>query len=317
MLIKRASDIRSSDITPKALYLNRREFMGAAASAGMGALAGGAVLDAQEAPHGRKLSNVKPSKFSVTDEKVNSWKDITTYNNYYEFGTDKESPAKLASRLRTEPWAVVVDGECAKKGKYALDDILKGEALEERVYRLRCVEAWSMVIPWIGFPLGNFLKRVEPTSRARYVAFETLADAGQMPGVRAPVLEWPYREGLRLDEAMHPLTILGVGLYDEVLPKQNGAPLRLVCPWKYGFKSIKSIVRISLTENQPRTAWNISAPHEYGFYSNVNPTVDHPRWTQETERRLGELFRRRTLMFNGYGDQVASLYKGMDLRKNY
>jgi sulfoxide reductase catalytic subunit YedY len=317
MLIKRASDIRSSEITPKALYLNRREFMGAAAIAGVGALAGSASLDAQEAPHGRKLSNVKPSKFSVTNEKINSWKDITTYNNYYEFGTDKESPAKLASRLKTEPWTVVVDGECAKKGKYALDDILKGEALEERVYRLRCVEAWSMVIPWIGFPLGNFLKRVEPTSKAKYVAFETLADAGQMPGVRVPVLEWPYREGLRLDEAMHPLTILGVGLYDEVLPKQNGAPLRLVCPWKYGFKSIKSIVRISLTENQPRTAWNISAPHEYGFYSNVNPTVDHPRWTQETERRLGELFRRRTLMFNGYGDQVASLYTGLDLRKNY
>jgi methionine sulfoxide reductase catalytic subunit len=317
MLIKRASDIRSSEITPKALYLNRREFMGAAAIAGVGALAGSAILDAQEAPHGRKLSNVKPSKFSVTNEKINSWKDITTYNNYYEFGTDKESPAKLASRLKTEPWTVVVDGECAKKGKYALDDILKGEVLEERVYRLRCVEAWSMVIPWIGFPLGNFLKRVEPTSKAKYVAFETLADAGQMPGVRVPVLEWPYREGLRLDEAMHPLTILGVGLYDEVLPKQNGAPLRLVCPWKYGFKSIKSIVRISLTENQPRTAWNISAPHEYGFYSNVNPTVDHPRWTQETERRLGELFRRRTLMFNGYGEQVASLYTGLDLRKNY
>jgi sulfoxide reductase catalytic subunit YedY len=317
MLIKRASDIRSSEITPKALYLNRREFMGAAAIAGVGALAGSAILDAQEAPHGRKLSNIKPSKFSVTNEKINSWKDITTYNNYYEFGTDKESPAKLASRLKTEPWTVVVDGECAKKGKYALDDILKGEALEERVYRLRCVEAWSMVIPWIGFPLANFLKRVEPTSKAKYVAFETLADAGQMPGVRVPVLEWPYREGLRLDEAMHPLTILGVGLYDEVLPKQNGAPLRLVCPWKYGFKSIKSIVRISLTENQPRTAWNISAPHEYGFYSNVNPTVDHPRWTQETERRLGELLRRRTLMFNGYGDQVASLYNGMDLRKNY
>ena len=317
MLIKRASDIRSSEITPKSLYLNRREFMGAAAIAGVGALAGSAILDAQEAPHGRKLSNVKPSKFSVTNEKINSWKDITTYNNYYEFGTDKESPAKLASRLKTEPWTVVVDGECAKKGKYALDDILKGEALEERVYRLRCVEAWSMVIPWIGFPLGNFLKRVEPTSKAKYVSFETLADAGQMPGVRVPVLEWPYREGLRLDEAMHPLTILGVGLYDEVLPKQNGAPLRLVCPWKYGFKSIKSIVRISLTENQPRTAWNISAPHEYGFYSNVNPTVDHPRWTQETERRLGELFRRRTLMFNGYGEQVASLYTGLDLRKNY
>ena len=317
MLIKRASDIRSSEITPKALYLNRRAFMGAAAAAGVGALAGTAILDAQEAPHGRKLSNIKPSKFSVTNEKVNSWKDITTYNNFYEFGTDKESPARLASRLKTEPWTVVVDGECAKKGKYALDDILKGEALEERVYRMRCVEAWSMVIPWVGFPLGNFLKRVEPTSKAKYVAFETLADGSQMPGVRVPVLEWPYREGLRLDEAMHPLTIFGVGLYDEVLPKQNGAPLRLVCPWKYGFKSIKSIVRISLTENQPRTAWNMSAPQEYGFYSNVNPTVDHPRWTQETERRLGELFRRRTLMFNGYGDQVQSLYTGMDLRKNY
>jgi sulfoxide reductase catalytic subunit YedY len=317
MLIQCAPDIRSSEITPKAIYLNRRQFIGAAAAASVGALASGAVAEAQEAPHGRKLPNIKTSPLSLSNERINSWKDITTYNNYYEFGTDKESPAKLASRLRTEPWAVVVDGECEKKGKYALDDILKGETLEQRIYRLRCVEAWSMVIPWVGFPLGNFIKRVQPTGRAKFVSFETLADGSQMPGIRVPVLGWPYKEGLRLDEAMHPLTILGVGLYDEVLPKQNGAPLRLVIPWKYGFKSIKSIVRMTFTENQPRTAWNDSAPHEYGFYSNVNPTVDHPRWSQETERRLGELLRRRTLMFNGYGDQVASLYSGMDLKKNY
>jgi sulfoxide reductase catalytic subunit YedY len=320
MLIKRASDIRYSEITDKAVYLNRRQFIGAAAVAGVGVMAGTAVLDAQgglPAPKGKALANVKKSPLSVTDERTNSWNDITTYNNFYEYGTDKDSPSKLASRLKTEPWSVVVDGECEKKGTYSLDDVLKGETLEERVYRLRCVEAWSMVIPWIGFPLGNFVKRMQPTAKAQYVAFQTLNDAGQMPGLRAPVLRWPYTEGLRMDEAMHPLAILAVGLYGEALPKQNGAPIRLVVPWKYGFKSIKSVVKISFTEKQPHTAWNDQAPQEYGFYSNVNPMVDHPRWSQATERRLGEFLKRRTLMFNGYADQVQGLYAGMDLKKNY
>ena len=321
MLIKRASDIRSSEITDKKLYLNRREFFGAAAAAaaGLGVLAGGeAWLEAaQPAPHGRKLEGVKKSPLSVTNEKVNSWEDITTYNNYYEFGTDKDSPSMLAKGLKPTPWSVVVDGECNKKATYALEDVLKGETLEERIYRLRCVERWSMVIPWVGFPLANFIKRCEPTAKAKFIEFTTLADARQMPGVRSPILDWPYTEGLRLDEAMHPLTILAVGLYGEVLPNQNGAPIRLVVPWKYGFKSIKSIVRIRFTERQPATAWEKSAPQEYGFYSNVNPQKDHPRWSQSAERRIGEFVMRRTTMFNGYGDQVASLYSGMDLKKNY
>jgi methionine sulfoxide reductase catalytic subunit len=321
MLIKRAADIRSSEITSKSHYLNRRQFMATAAAAGVGVVAGtNALLEAQSgvpAPHGRPLPNVKKSPLSVTDEKLNSWNEITTYNNYYEFGTDKDSPSKLAGRLKTEPWTVTIDGEVTKKGPMSFDDIMKGEALEERVYRMRCVEAWSMVIPWVGFPLANLIKKVQPTSKAKYIAFETLNDPGQMPGVRSPVLGWPYIEGLRLDEANHPLTILAVGLYGEVIPNQNGAPLRLIVPWKYGFKGIKSIVKIRFQENQPRTSWNESAPHEYGFYSNVNPMVDHPRWTQASERRIGEFLRRKTLPFNGYADQVQSLYAGMDLRKNY
>jgi sulfoxide reductase catalytic subunit YedY len=322
MLIKRPSGIRSSEITDRTHYINRREFIraaSAAAAAGAGALAATsvAVEAAKPAPHGRKLENVRKSALSVTDEKVNSWEQITTYNNFYEFGTDKESPSLYAHTLQTEPWRVVVDGECLKPATYNLEDILKGETLEERIYRLRCVEAWSMVIPWVGFPLANFIKRVEPTAKAKYVEFYTLNDGRQMPGVRSPVLEWPYLEGLRIDEAMHPLTILAVGLYGEVMPKQDGAPIRLVVPWKYGFKSAKSLVRIRFVEREPVNTWKRSAPHEYGFYSNVNPTVDHPRWTQATERRIGEFFRRKTLMFNGYGDQVASLYTGLDLKKNY
>jgi sulfoxide reductase catalytic subunit YedY len=323
MLIKRPSDIRSSEITDQKLYANRREFIVAA-----GAAAGAVFLSAandvlhaagQPAPHGRKLEGVQKSPLSaaVADEKVNTWEQITTYNNYYEFGTDKESPSIYAKNLRTEPWRVRVDGECAKPGDYQLDDILKGQTLEERVYRLRCVEAWSMVIPWIGFPLSNFIRRVEPTSKAKFVEFYTLADPSQMVGVRQPNLRWPYLEGLRMDEAMHPLAILGVGLYGEVLPKQDGAPIRIVVPWKYGFKSAKSIVRIRFTERQPLNTWQESQPSEYGFYSNVNPTVDHPRWSQATERRIGEFFRRKTLMFNGYADQVASMYSGMDLKRNY
>jgi sulfoxide reductase catalytic subunit YedY len=320
MLIKRASDIRSSEITPKKFYLNRREFMAAAAVAtGAAVLAGSSRVAeaAKPAPHGRKLPNIAKSPLSVTNEKANTWEQITTYNNYYEFGTDKESPSLTAHTLKPEPWSVVVDGEVAKKATWRLEDILKDQALEERIYRMRCVEGWSMVIPWVGFPLSAFIKKVEPTAKARFVEFTTLADSGQMPGVRQPVLNWPYVEGLRMDEAMHPLTILSVGLYDEVLPKQNGAPIRLVVPWKYGFKNIKSIVRIRFVEREPLNTWQEQNRDEYGFYSNVNPTVDHPRWSQASERRIGEFFRRKTLMFNGYADQVASLYAGMDLRKNY
>ena len=324
MLIKRPADIRSSEITDKKINVNRREFIraatgtAAAAAAGAGVFAGTSALlsAATPAPHGQKLSNVQKSALSTT-EKINSWNDITTYNNYYEFGTDKDSPSMLVGRFKTEPWSVVVDGECNKKATYHLEDMLKGETLEERIYRHRCVERWSMVIPWVGFPLANFIKRCEPTANAKFVEFTTLADASEMPGVRVPVLRWPYVEGLRMDEAMHPLTILGVGLYGEVMPKQDGAPIRLVVPWKYGFKSIKSIVKIRFVEKQPLNTWQESAPGEYGFYSNVNPQRDHPRWSQATERRIGEFLMRKTLMFNGYGDQVAGMYTGMDLKKNY
>jgi sulfoxide reductase catalytic subunit YedY len=320
MLIKRSGDIPSSEITPKSLYVNRRQFMKAAGTAVVAAraLGAGAVLSAKTpAAHGRKLENVKKgSPFSST-EKLNAWDDITTYNNYYEFGIDKDAPSQYARNFKTDPWTVAVDGECSKKAAWHVEDILKGETLEERVYRHRCVEAWSMVIPWVGFPLGNFIKRCEPTSKARFVEFTTAYDPKQMVGVREPVLRWPYVEGLRMDEAMHPLTLLVVGLYDEVLPNQDGAPLRLAVPWKYGFKHIKSIVKIRFVEKQPQNTWQDQAPSEYGFYANVNPSVDHPRWSQATERRIGEFLRRKTLMFNGYGDQVASLYSGMDLRKNF
>jgi sulfoxide reductase catalytic subunit YedY len=321
MLIKRAADIRSSEITDKKLYLNRREFIrattGTAAAVATGVIGAEAFLQAATpAPHGRKLENIKKSAFSA-DEKVNKWEEITTYNNYYEFGTDKDSPSMLARNFKTDPWTVTVDGECTRKAAWHLEDVLKGQALEERIYRHRCVEAWSMIIPWVGFPLSDFIKKCEPTPKAKFIEFTTLYDPKQMPGVRSPVLRWPYVEGLRMDEAMHPLTILAVGLYDEVIPNQDGAPLRLVVPWKYGFKHIKSIVKIKFVERQPLNTWQESAPQEYGFYSNVNPTVDHPRWTQASERRIGEFLRRKTLMFNGYGDQVASMYSGMDLKRNY
>jgi len=321
MLIKRASDIRSSDITDQKLYLNRREFIraatGTAAALATGLTLGDAWVEAATpAAHGRKLEGVKKSPFS-TDEKQNKWEEITTYNNYYEFGVDKDSPSMLARNFKTDPWTVTVDGECAKKGPMNLEDVLKGETLEERVYRHRCVERWSMVIPWIGFPLANFVKKCEPTAKAKFIEFQTLNDPKQMPGMRSPVLRWPYVEGLRMDEAMHPLTLMVVGLYGEVLPNQDGAPLRLAIPWKYGFKHIKSIVRVKFVEKQPLNTWQDQASNEYGFYANVNPTVDHPRWSQATERRIGEFLMRKTLMFNGYGDQVASLYSGMDLRKNY
>ncbi len=266
-------------------------------------------------PAAQKLTAAK-SKLSTT-EPLNSYRDVTTYNNFYEFGLDKGDPAKYASALKPRPWSVKVEGECAKPGTYNIEDILKWFPLEERIYRMRCVEAWSMVIPWIGFPLGDFVKRMEPTAKAKYIEFRTLVDFRQMPGQTEPALQWPYREGLRLDEAVHPLAILAVGLYGEVLPNQNGAPIRLVVPWKYGFKGIKSIVNVKFVEKEPLNTWQQTRAEEYGFYANVNPAVDHPRWTQASERRIGEFFRRKTLPFNGYGDQVASLYAGMDLRRNY
>jgi sulfoxide reductase catalytic subunit YedY len=320
MLIKTRTELPSSEITPEALYVNRRTFMRAALAGGAGAaLAGaGSTLVAGAADPMKNvwpLTGAAKSPFSTT-EKQNSFEDITSYNNFYEFGMDKGDPARHAGKLTVRPWTVKIDGHAGKPGAYQIEDLLK-LPLEERVYRMRCVEAWSMVIPWIGFPLAELLKKAEPTSKAKFVAFETLRRPGEMPGQYEASLQWPYVEGLRLDEAMHPLTILAVGLYGRTLLTQNGAPLRLVVPWKYGFKGIKSIVRISLVEKQPPTSWNIANAREYGFYSNVNPTVDHPRWTQARERRIGEFFRRETLMFNGYGDQVASMYTGMDLKKLY
>ena len=311
MLIRKAPDIRPSEITPRSAYLNRRTFLAAGVAA---ALAGSLPLDA----HAAALPAAK-SPLS-TDETPTPLEYVTSYNNFYEFGTAKEDPQANAGSLTTSPWSVKIDGLVSKPQTLALEDLLKPETLEERIYRMRCVEGWSMVIPWIGFPLADLLKRVEPLGSARYVAFETLVRPEEMPGQSGlfQVLDWPYVEGLRLDEAMHPLTLLAVGLYGETLPNQNGAPIRLVVPWKYGFKGIKSIVRISLVEKEPPATWNIQNAREYGFYSNVNPEVDHPRWSQATERRIGEgLLAKRhpTLMFNGYGDQVASLYAGMDLRK--
>ena len=321
MLIKHPADIPSSEITDKKTYLNRREFIRAAAATGVaaaGALGAESVLSAQKpADHGRKLVT-KKSPLS-TSETPNTWEHITTYNNYYEFGTDKGEPAIYARAFKApEPWTVTFEGECAKKGPMNLEDILKGLTLEDRVYRHRCVEAWSMVIPWVGFPLADLIKKVEPTPKAKYIEMQTLYDPRRMPGQTQPILQWPYVEGLRLDEAMHPLTILAVGLYGEVLPNQNGAPLRLVTPWKYGFKGVKAITKIKFVEKQPLNTWQQTAPREYGFYANVNPQVDHPRWSQARERRLPSLFQNRaTEMFNGYGDQVASLYTGLDLKKNF
>jgi sulfoxide reductase catalytic subunit YedY len=317
MLIKKSGDIPYSEITPKSVYMNRRDFMKAASLAGGALAAGGFSGSGSTALAATKLQYIK-SDLSTKGEELTTLRDITTYNNFYEFGTEKEDPHQNAKEFRTNPWKVSIEGQVKKSMSYDVDSIIKMHpSLEERVYRLRCVEAWSMVIPWIGIPLASVIKAVEPTSKAKYVAFQTLHDPRQMPGQRRSVLQWPYVEGLRMDEAMHPLTILAVGLYGEVLPNQNGAPIRLVVPWKYGFKSIKSIVKIRFVESQPPTAWNLSVPHEYGFYSNVNPELDHPRWSQARERRIGEFTKRKTLMFNGYGDQVASLYSGMDLRKNY
>jgi methionine sulfoxide reductase catalytic subunit len=324
MLIKKAPDLRWSDVTPRELHVNRREFLRAAGGVALAAgVAGTGVLrprlaeaQAQVQGHGPKLPNVTKGPFA-TDEALTPYEDVTTYNNFYEFGIDKDAPAKNAKSLRTRPWTVTIDGAVTRPGKFAIDDLIKPYQLEERVYRMRCVEGWSMVIPWVGFPLGDLLKTVEPTSKANFVEFTTLRDVKQMPGQLNPVLEWPYVEGLRIDEAMHPLTIMAVGLYGEVLPNQDGAPMRLVVPWKYGFKGIKSIVRIRLVEKQPISSWQKAWSQAYGFYSNVNPDVDHPNHSQARERRIGDYFKRRTLMFNGYADQVAGLYKGMDLKKNY
>jgi sulfoxide reductase catalytic subunit YedY len=309
--------IKPSEITPESVFMNRRALLTAAVAAGL--LPSIMSSEAATIPANGTFTDVKKWPDSTT-EKANTFEEISGYNNYYEFGTNKTDPAKYAHTLKPSPWSVQVSGEAAKTGTFTLEDILKPHALEERIYRLRCVEAWSMVIPWVGFPLGDLLKRFEPTSNAKYVQFLTLADRQQMPGLRYAVLDWPYREGLTIAEAMHPLAFMAVGLYGKTLPNQNGAPLRTVLPWKYGFKSCKSIVRIHFTDRQPETSWNMSAPQEYGFYSNVNPEVDHPRWSQATERRLGgSLFAARipTKMFNGYGDQVASLYTGLDLAKNY
>lgn len=312
MLIKRPTDIHPSEITDKSVYLNRRQFMQATAGLALAPLFGHAQAGYGNPP----LKFTKNTTLSVTEE-MTRYQDVTHYNNFYEFGTDKYSPAEQAQALTTEPWAVVIDGEVEKPGKITLEDILKPHPLEERIYRLRCVEGWSMVIPWVGFPLADLIKRFQPTSRAKYVQFTSLMRPEEMTGQKRRVLDWPYIEGLRMDEAMNPLTLMAVGLYGEVMPKQNGAPIRLVVPWKYGFKSIKSIVRISFVETQPVSSWERAIPSEYGFYSNVNPQVDHPRWSQSRERRIGEFLKRKTLMFNGYQEQVAQLYTGMDLRKYY
>lgn len=317
MLTKRP-DIPSSEITSESLYRSRRTFLRTAAVATAGAAAAVAIPLWSSAPASQDPAYRRPPAGPFnTDEDLTPFRDITSYNNFYEFGVDKDDPAAHAGSLRTSPWTVRVEGAVKKPATYALEDLLKGITLEDRVYRLRCVEGWSMVIPWLGFPISTLLKRFEPTSRAKFVEFTTLNDPAQMPGVKRPVLEWPYVEGLRMDEAMHPLAIFAVGLYGRELPNQNGAPFRIVVPWKYGFKSCKSIVRIRLTEQEPRTTWNIAAPNEYGFYSNVNPDVDHPRWSQKFERRIGEFRKRRTLMFNGYADQVAALYSGMDLKRYF
>ncbi len=322
---RRPPSIAPSEITPEATFRDRRRVLAALGLAAVGGAAFPGLLSAQAAGTGTAPAKLAPPKFSrnerwSTKEAPTSQQDVTTYNNFYEFGTDKSDPAANSQQFRARPWSVEVDGEAELRGRFTLEDILKPHALEERIYRFRCVEAWSMVVPWLGFPLGALLQRFKPTSKARYVEFTTLLDPKQMPGQRSAVLDWPYVEGLRIDEAMHPLALMVVGVYGQWLPNQNGAPLRLIVPWKYGFKSIKSIVRIRFTEREPRTSWNIAAPYEYGFYANVNPAVDHPRWSQAKERRIGTGFfaaRSDTLPFNGYASEVAGLYRGMDLRRYF
>lgn len=320
MLIKRKDDISSSEITGEKLYYNRRKFLKTAALS-IGSVAVGSAIFNRYSSSALARGNdpvILPKGPYDTNEKLTPYKDVTTYNNFYEFGTDKEDPSMNAQQFKTSPWTIAVGGFVKKPATYHLEDILKPAKLEDRIYRMRCVEGWSMVIPWLGFPLKDLINRLQPTSQAKYVEFTTLLDPQQMPGQNMRVLDWPYVEGLRMDEAMNPLTLLVVGLYGkQPLPNQNGAPIRLVVPWKYGFKGIKSIVKIRFVDQEPQTTWASAAPNEYGFYSNVNPDVDHPRWSQKTERRLGEFFKRKTLMFNGYADQVASMYTGMDLRKYF
>jgi sulfoxide reductase catalytic subunit YedY len=317
MLIRRPAAVRPSEITSETLYRGRRNFMRAAAALGAASgLAAAGLMNVPQARAAAKLANVRKSAYMVGEEST-PYVDVTTYNNFYEFGTDKDDPAARAGSLKLRPWTVKVEGEVKKPRTFDIDELMKLAPLEERVYRMRCVEGWSMVIPWVGYSLSELVNRVEPTGNAKFVEFTTLHDVAQMPGQRSAVLAWPYVEGLRMDEAVHPLTLLTVGLYGEALPAQNGAPVRIVVPWKYGFKSAKSIVRIRFVEQQPRSSWEAAAPREYGFYSNVNPQVDHPRWSQARERRIGEFRKRETLMFNGYAEQVASLYAGMDLKKNY
>ena len=319
MLIKKPADIPSSEITSKSVYLNRRRFIAGAAVAGAAAAAGFAFRELGSpslvTQANAKIDGLQKSPFSTTETQT-PFKDVSNYNNFYEFSTDKYEPAGLAKNFKTRPWAVTIDGLVKKKQELDVDAIIKIAAPEERIYRHRCVEGWSIVVPWVGFSLSELIKRAEPLGKAKFVEFTTLYDPKQMPGQRVPVLKWPYVEGLRMDEAMYPLALLCFGMYGEVLPNQDGAPLRIVVPWKYGFKSAKSIVRIRFTEEQPMNSWQLATPNEYGFYSNVNPNVDHPRWSQAKERRLGEFLKRPTLMFNGY-DQVASLYSGMDLKKNF
>lgn len=310
MNIYKPQTIPSSEITPKAVFEARRKFM---------QLAGGAYLTAllpTTTWAAEKLLDLKKSAYN-TSEELTPLKDVTSYNNFYEFGTSKEDPAANAGNFKTRPWTVSIEGEVKKPKVFDLDELLKLAPLEERIYRLRCVEAWSMVVPWVGYSLAELIKQVEPTGNAKFVEFVSLHDPKQMPGQQRPVLNWPYREGLRIDEAMHPLTLLTFGLYGEVLPNQNGAPIRVIMPWKYGFKSAKSIVKIRFVEQQPTTSWMQAGPNEYGFYANVNPEVDHPRWSQAKERRIGEFLKRKTLMFNGYADEVAGLYAGMDLNKYF
>jgi methionine sulfoxide reductase catalytic subunit len=315
LIIRRTADIVPSEITDQQLYLKRREFLQLGAVTGLATLAGG-ILAPHDAHALTKLTVAKKATATAEDP-LTPLRDVTSYNNFYEFGTDKADPAAYASTLKTRPWTVAVEGEVKRPKVYDIEELLKLAPLEERIYRLRCVEGWSMVIPWIGYSLSELIKRVEPSGKAKFVEFTTLQAPEQMPGQKSAVLHWPYVEALRLDEAMHPLALLTVGLYGEVLPNQNGAPVRIVVPWKYGFKSAKSIVRIRFVEKEPLTAWNRAAPSEYGFYSNVNPDVDHPRWSQSKERRIGELGKRKTTMFNGYADQVAQLYTGMDLKKSF
>jgi sulfoxide reductase catalytic subunit YedY len=320
MASRHDGDLTYSDITPKSVYFNRRQILRAMGLAGA-TLVGAKVFERLAFPPaqvaaGSKLNVTVKSPFS-TSEKENTFEDVTHYNNFYEFGTAKTDPSRNAGKFRTSPWTVSVEGECKKPAKYSMDDILKLAPLEERIYRHRCVEGWSIVVPWIGYSLSSILKLAEPNEKAKYVAFQSFYEPGQMPWGSSSGIELPYVEGLRLDEAMNPLTLLCVGMYGETLPNQDGAPVRLVIPWKYGFKSIKSIVKIRFVKGEPPTTWNRYASQEYGFYSNVNPNVDHPRWSQATERRLGEILKRKTLMFNGYSDQVASLYNGMDLKKYY